>query len=57
MAILSFYEMYEIQKNPNLVREGVQHFSKMPEIQKCPKNQKVGGRKGNPNWDHVQNYL
>ena len=49
--------MSEIQKGPNLVREGVQHFSKMPEIQKCPKNQKVGGRKGNPNWDHVQNYL
>ena len=35
--------MSEIQKGPNLVREGVQHFSKMSEIQKCPKDRKVGG--------------
>ena len=33
--------MSEIQKGPNLVREGVQHFSKMSEIQKCPKDRKV----------------
>ena len=48
--------MSEIQKGPNLVREALQHFSKMPEIQKCPKDRKVGGG-GNPNWDLVQNYL
>ena len=49
--------MSEIQKGPNLVREGVQHFSKMSEIQKCPKDRKVEGGGGNPNWDLVQNYL
>ena len=29
--------MSEIQKCPNLVRGGGQHFSKMSQIQKCPK--------------------
>ena len=33
---------------------GGPHFSKMSEIQKCPK----GGRGGvNPNWDIVPNFL
>ena len=46
--------MSEIQKYPNLVRGGGQHFSKISQIQKCPK-----GRKGgvNPNWDIVPNFL
>ena len=48
--------MSEIQKGPNLVRGGGgQHFSKMSQIQKCPK-----GRRGgvvNPNWDIVPNFL
>ena len=34
--------MSEIQKCPNLVREGGQHFSKMSEIQKCPKCRRGG---------------
>ena len=46
--------MSEIQKCSNLVRGGRQHFSKMSQIQKCPK-----GRKGgvNPNWEIFPNFL
>ena len=46
--------MSEIQKCPNLVRGGGQHFSKMSEIQKCPNGRRGGG---NPNWDIVPNFL
>ena len=35
--------MSEIKKCPNLVRTGGQHFSKMSQIQKCPKGRKGGG--------------
>ena len=35
--------MSKIQKCPNLVRGGGQHFSKMSETQKCPKCQRGGG--------------
>ena len=35
--------MSEIQKCPNLVRGGGQHFSKMSEIQKCPNLVRRGG--------------
>ena len=35
---------------------GGQHFSKMSEIQKCPKGGRGGGRV-NPNWDIVPNFL
>ena len=51
--------MSEIQKCPNLVREGgVSTFFKnvkMSEIQKCPKGRRGGGV--NPNWDIVPNFL
>ena len=48
--------MSEIQKCPNLIRGGGQHFSKMSEIQKCP-NCRRGGGGVNPNWDIVPNFL
>ena len=63
--------MSKIQKCPNLVRGGGQHFSKMSQFgkkggwvsifQKCLKFKnvpKVGGGGGvNPNWDIVPNFL
>ena len=39
--------MSEIKKGPT--------FSKMSEIQKCPKGRRGGGV--NPNWDIVKNFL
>ena len=48
--------MSDSQKCPNLVRDGGQHFSKMSEIQKCPKGRRGGGGV-NPYWDIVPNFL
>ena len=47
--------MSEIQKCPNMVRGGGQHFSKMSEIKKMSQMSKGGGV--NPNWDIVTNFL
>ena len=33
---------------------GGQHFSKLSQNKKCPKDRRGGG---NPNWDIVQNFL
>ena len=42
-------------KNVPIWQRGGQHFSKMSQIQKCPKGREVGGV--NPNWDIVPNFL